>query len=210
MYSRNSFPSAFPPSCPLALVHTDMLLKLSLKVAQGVIHIIYITTEPGDTRQGWGSVVPAAIRPLSTKIVSPKEVSVLNFYLEFSQVDRGRWLFADASDSPCKLLWMTVLRKTSFSVAEVSSNKTAKWRYLKFICWWCRTHSSQPVAGNTDCVELKRTLRFCKFIVRPVWCLYSGHVCISTSKEKKTIPPSLSEPTRFFKAFYWKKPFKPC
>lgn len=88
MYSHNSFPSAFPPSCPLALIRADMLFKLSLKVAQGVIHIIYITTEPGDTRQGWGSFVPAAIQPLSTKIASPKEVSVLNSYL--SRIFTGR------------------------------------------------------------------------------------------------------------------------
>lgn len=79
VYSPDSSLSAFPPSCPLAFIGADTLLKLPLKLAQGVVHIIYITTEPGGIRQGWGSVVPAAIQPLSTKIVRPKEISILNF-----------------------------------------------------------------------------------------------------------------------------------
>lgn len=78
MYSPNSFPPAFVPSRPLAFICAD-ISKLSLKLAQGAVRIIYITTEPGCIRQGWGSIVPAAVQPLSTKTAWPKEISILSF-----------------------------------------------------------------------------------------------------------------------------------
>lgn len=143
---------------------TLTLLELSLKLAQGVLHIIYITTEPGGIRQGWGSVVPAAIQPLSTKIV-PGPKRFLSWILTGRpEGDDG---FPDASDSKCKLLWVVVFRKTSSSLAGVS-NKAAKLRYPEIISsWWCKAHSSQPVACNTHRTEIKWTQRFHKFIMSP-------------------------------------------
>lgn len=102
------------PSCTLQILsflHSHLpppwhsftltLLELSLKLARGVLHITYITTEPGGIRQGWGAVVPAAIQPLSTKVV-PGPKRFLSCILTGRPEGDDR--FPDASDSKFKLL----------------------------------------------------------------------------------------------------------
>lgn len=163
MYSPNSFLSRFPPSCPLAFIHTDIIRVVSEAGPRSPIYYLHHNRAWGH-RQGWGSVVPAAIQPLSTKIV-PGPKRFLSWILTGRpEGDDG---FPDASDSKCKLLWVVVFRKTSSSLAGVS-NKAAKLRYPEIIAsWWCRAHSSQPVACNTHRTEIKWTGRFHKFIMSP-------------------------------------------
>lgn len=116
------------PSCTvpiLFLLHSHLpapwhsftltLLELSLKLAQGVLHIIYITTEPGVIRQGWWSVVPAATQPLNTKVV-PGPKRFLSWILT-----AGADCFPDALDSKFKLLWVTVFRKTSSPLVGITA-----------------------------------------------------------------------------------------